>query len=152
VTSPGLTEAPLLERLKRRPWGRVPGLHAVVLHGSLLRGGARGPRDVDLVVFAEPGLEDEAALGAAELAEEAAGLEADVYVVSDPGDADCVLVLEALSRGVVLYADERGREMIVRVAEICSDYLEMKRRLRYTETLVEAVRRRAAREAPRENL
>ncbi|MGB9705695.1 MAG: hypothetical protein ACPL3C_09615, partial [Pyrobaculum sp.] len=74
-------------RLEGVRWGEL-GARLVLLFGSALR--RENPRDVDLVVFADPGSDgEEVALRVMEAVEEAADAEADVYVVDDPGDANC---------------------------------------------------------------
>jgi predicted nucleotidyltransferase len=127
----------VLERLRRIDWGST-GAELVVVHGSVAAGRAR-PRDVDLIVFAEPGRGDEAALKVMEAVEEAVDLEADVYVVEDPSEANCFLLLEALRRGVIVFQTPRGREKLVRAVNICYDFMLSRRKLNYTDTLVARV-------------
>jgi hypothetical protein len=92
------------------------------------------------VVFADPGSDgEEVALRVMEAVEEAAGAEADVYVVDDPGDVNCFLLHEALRTGVLLYQDEVGREMLVRAVGICYDFFLSREKLSYTETLLSRV-------------
>jgi len=127
----------VLDRLRRVDW-RGTGAKLVVVHGSLVSGRSR-PRDVDLVVFAEPGSGDEVALKVMEAVERVTGLEADVYIVEDPGDANCFLLLEALRRGVIVFQTPEGREKLVRAINICYDFILSRRKLRYTDTLVSRV-------------
>ncbi|MGC9051011.1 hypothetical protein [Pyrobaculum sp.] len=124
-------------RLEGVRWGEL-GARLVLLFGSALR--RENPRDVDLVVFADPGSDgEEVALRVMEAVEEAADAEADVYVVDDPGDANCFLLHEALRTGVLLYQDEVGREMLVRAVGICYDFFLSREKLGYTETLLSRV-------------
>lgn len=68
--------------------------------------------------------------------EERVGLGADVYVVKDPGAANCILLHEALKSGLILYSDERGREMLVKAVNMCYDFFITREKLRYTETVM----------------
>ena len=68
--------------------------------------------------------------------EERVGLGADVYVVKDPGAANCILLHEALKSGLILYSDERGREMSVKAVNMCYDFFITREKLRYTETVM----------------
>lgn len=114
-------------------------------YGSILR--STRPRDVDLVVFLRPDVDvDEAVLRIMEAVEAVTGLEADVYPVVDEAEADCFLTLEA-SKGVILYQTPRGRERLVEAINICNDFMISRRKLRYTERLVERVLKGAHREA-----
>ncbi|MGC8584219.1 MAG: hypothetical protein ACP5MH_10935 [Thermoproteus sp.] len=127
----------MARRLEGVRWGEL-GARLVLLFGSALR--RENPRDVDLVVFADPGSDgEEVALRVMEAVEEAAGAEADVYVVDDPGDVNCFLLYEALRTGALLYQDEAGREMLVRAVGICYDFFLSREKLGYTETLLSRV-------------
>ena len=123
----------IVERLRRLPWAGL-GVELAVVYGSAVWG--RRPRDVDLLVFVGEGVDgEEAAVRVAELVEEAVGLEADVYVVTDESDANCFLLLEA-ARGVIVYQTPRGRWRLVKAVNVCNDFMISRRRVRYTETLV----------------
>ena len=142
----GRHAAKVLAALRQLPWGEL-GAELVLLHGSVLR--STRPRDIDLVVFLRPGVDvDEAALRIMEAVEAATGLEADVYPVIDEAEADCFLILEA-AKGVIVYQTLRGRERLVKAINICNDFMLSRRKLRYTERLVERVLRGAAGEAAR---
>ncbi|MGC8983375.1 MAG: hypothetical protein ACP5KA_06485 [Desulfurococcaceae archaeon] len=128
--------------LKGVDW-RGLGVELVVLHGSALR--SEAPRDLDLVAILREGVdEDEVALRVMELAEELLGLEADLYVVKDPGEANCFLLWEALSHGVIVYQEPAGREKLVRAINMCYDFMLSREKLGYTETLVKRVAKNAA--------
>lgn len=119
------------------------GARLVLLFGSALW--RENPRDVDLAIFVDPGSDGEVvALRVMEAVEEAAGAEADVYVVYDPGDVNRFLLHEALRTGVLLHQDEVGREMLIRAVGICYFFLS-REKLGYTETLL----RRVVGNAPR---
>ncbi len=126
----------LLDLLKGIDWARL-GVLLVIVHGSVVRGALR-PRDVDLVVFAEDG-EEEIALKVMEAVEEVLGLEADVYVVTDPGNVNCFLLLEALAHGVIVYQEPRGRIQLVYAVGLCNDFMISRKKVRYTETMVKRV-------------
>ncbi len=99
-------------------------------------GGGR-PGDVDLVVFvgSDVGVDD-VVLRIMEVVEERVGLEADVYLISDPSRANCFLVWEALRHGRIIYQDGIGRELLVRAINVCYDFMLSRIKLNYTETLV----------------
>ena len=104
----GRHAAKVLAALRQLPWGKL-GAELVLLHGSVLR--STRPRDIDLVVFLQPGVDvDEAALRIMEAVETATGLEADVYPVIDEAEADCFLILEAAKGGHRLSDAPRERE------------------------------------------
>ncbi|ABP50680.1 MULTISPECIES: hypothetical protein [Pyrobaculum] len=134
----------LVKALGQIKWGEL-GACLVVLHGSALR--RANPRDVDLFIFVK-GDEEEAALRAMEAVEAAAGIEADVYVASDVGNVNCFLLLEALRSGVILYKGSEGVDMLVKAVGICNDFMISRRKVKYTETLVERALGRVAGEAP----
>ncbi len=124
------------ERLSRIDWAKL-GVMLVVLHGSSLK--SASPRDVDLVIFVGEGFsEDEEVRVMAEV-ERATGREADLYVVRDPGEVDCFLLLAALRQGSILYQTPQGREALVRAINICNDFMISRRKLGYTKTLAERV-------------
>ena len=131
----------VVAKLKAIDW-RSLGARLVLVHGSLLRG--RGFRDIDLVVFVDRGTDaDDAALRVMEAVERATGFEADVYVVNDIDSINCFLLLEALRRGVILYQEASGRDMLVKSIGICVDFMISRRKLKYTETLVRGILRNA---------
>ena len=66
------------------------------------------------------------------------GLEADVYTVTDEADVNCFLLLEA-ARGLIIYHTPKGREKLVKAINICNDFMISRRKLRYTETLIDKV-------------
>ncbi|MEZ0248265.1 MAG: hypothetical protein ABWJ97_03230 [Thermoproteus sp.] len=131
----------LIERLKAARWEGT-GARLVVLHGSALR--RENPRDLDVVAYTDKDVE-EVMLNIMEVVENAAGLPADVYVFDNFQDLNCTLLLMAARDGVILYSDEAGRWAFVKAVGICNDYLLMREKVRYTETLVERVWRRVAR-------
>ncbi|MDK6028928.1 hypothetical protein QPL79_06090 [Ignisphaera sp. 4213-co] len=118
------------------------GVELLILHGSVLR--SETPRDIDLVAIVSDNVdEDDVALRIMEFVESRFGLEADVYIVKDPGDANCFLLWEALRNGVIVYQKSVGREKLVKAINICYDFMLSREKLGYTETLVKRVMRDA---------
>ncbi len=131
----------VIANLKAIDW-RGLGARLVLVHGSLLHG--RGFRDIDLVVFVDRDTDaDDAALDIMEAVERATGFEADVYVVNDISNVNCFLLLEAVRKGVILYQEAIGRDMLVKSIGICVDFMISRRKLKYTETLVRGILRNA---------
>lgn len=124
----------IVETLKGINWAGL-GVNLVIIHGSALWRGR--PGDVDLVVFvgSDVGVDD-VVLRIMEVVEERVGLEADVYLISDPSRANCFLVWEALRHGRIIYQDGIGRELLVRAINVCYDFMLSRIKLNYTETLV----------------
>ncbi len=137
----------VLNALKSIDW-RLVGASLVLVHGSALQ--RSNPRDVDLIVVPSEGIDPEdLAMKVMEIVENVLGLEADVYVLTDPSDANCFLVLEAFGKGIVLHQDPYGREVWVKAVNICNDFMLSRRSVRYTETLIEKVMSSAPRKASR---
>lgn len=114
------------------------GVRLVIVHGSVLRG--RNPRDVDLVVLVGSDVEvDDVVVRIMEVVENSTGIEADVYVIKDPNDVNCFLLWEALRSGVIIYIDAVGREGLIKVINICYDFMLSREKVRYTETLIKQV-------------
>jgi len=121
--------------LKRVPWKSFR-VRAVVLYGSVAKG-SKWPRDIDLLVVSDSKLRLEDEVRIAEVVEAGCGLEADTAVITLE-DPDCELLLNALEEGVLIYVDD-GEGVFSRAIALCYDYLLMKRKVRYTETLIDSV-------------
>ena len=127
----------VVELLKRVDWGSL-GASLIVIHGSVLWN--RNPHDVDIVAIPRRDVDpEELGLRLMEVVEKVVGLEADIYVITDPLDTNCFLFLEALRRGVIIYQDDYGCEMLVKIASICYDFMLARKTVGYTETLVKQV-------------
>ncbi len=127
----------IVESLKDVDWASL-GVNLVIVHGSVLW--SRKPNDVDLIIFVDSGVNaDDAALRVAEVVERRVGLVADVYAVSDPSNANCFLIWEALRHGMIIYQNDAGRGLLVRTINICYDFMLSRIKLNYTETLVDRV-------------
>jgi len=133
----------VLKLLREISWGEL-GVRLALVHGSALR--SERPRDVDIVVHTDLDPE-EVALRVTEAVERAVGVEADVYVFSDVNEVNCFLLLSAVKNGVLLYRDAVGIETLVKAVNLCNDFMISRRKVKYTETLVECVRGRVAGEA-----
>jgi len=133
----------VVERLRGVDWGRYP-VHVAVVHGSALR--INNPRDIDvLIVPSRPMSIDEEAELMKEI-ETATGIEADLQIINAE-DPDCVLLQRALETGRILYlSGSEGAWALAKLISLCYDYELMKRKLRYTETVLEsALRHRSSR-------
>lgn len=128
----------LVDRLRQVDWGAV-GARLVILHGSALW--KASPRDVDLVVYTDRDVE-EVVPDVMEAVENAAGLPADVYVFGDINEINCVLFLQAVANGVLIYSDLRGREVLIRAINLCNDYMIMREKVEFTKKFVSGVLRR----------
>jgi len=127
----------VVELLKRVDWGSL-GASLIVIHGSVLWN--RNPHDVDIVAIPRRDIDpEELELRLMEVVEKVVGLEADIYVVTDPLNTNCFLFLEALRRGVIIYQDDYGCEMLVKIVSICYDFMLARKTVGYTETLVKQV-------------
>lgn len=124
-----------IEILKHVPWKSFR-VRAVVLYGSVAKG-SKCPRDIDLLVVSDSKLRLEDEVRMAEIVEARCGLEADIAVITLE-DPDCELLLNALEEGVLIYVDD-GEGVFSRAIALCYDYLLMKRKVRYTETLIDSV-------------
>ena len=117
------------------PWRQL-GFRAAIVFGSVARGDP-SPGDVDVLLIPgeKPSLEAEVKV--AELIEKLCGLEADIVTI-DPGNPDCGLLYIALQEGKTVYIDD-GDGSVTKMIMICYDFMLTKRKLAYTETLVEKV-------------
>lgn len=132
----------IMEVFKNICWEDL-GVQLLILHGSVLR--SNMPRDLDLLAIIDDVKdEDNVALRIMEFVENRLGLEADIYIVRDPGDVNCFLLWEALRHGVILYQSPAGRDKLVRAINICYDFMLSREKLGYTETLVKQVIKDAA--------
>jgi len=112
------------------------GIHLAIIHGSFLRD--ERPRDVDMILVIDKTYdEDETVIKIMRIVEERTGLEADIYIIQDPAEANCFLIWEALRNGIILYQDPVGREVLVKTINICYDFMLSREKLRYTETMIE---------------
>ncbi|AAL63785.1 MULTISPECIES: hypothetical protein [Pyrobaculum] len=128
----------LVEKLRQVDWGAV-GARLVILHGSALW--KASPRDIDLVIYTDRDVE-EVMLNAMEAVENVAGLPADVYAFGDVNEINCVLFLQAVANGVLIYNDLKGREVLIRAINVCNDYIIMREKVEFTKKFVNGVLRR----------
>lgn len=131
-----------MEVFKNICWEAL-GVQLLIIYGSVLR--SNMPRDLDLLaIISDVEDEDNVALRIMEFVENRLELEADIYIVRDPGDVNCFLLWEALRHGVIVYQSPAGRDKLVRAINICYDFMLSREKLGYTETLVKRVIRDAA--------
>ncbi|MEM1610030.1 MAG: hypothetical protein QXQ57_00105 [Sulfolobales archaeon] len=132
----------IMEVFKNICWEAL-GVQLLIIYGSVLR--SNMPRDLDLLaIISDVEDEDNVALRIMEFVENRLELEADIYIVRDPGDVNCFLLWEALRHGVIVYQSPAGRDKLVRAINICYDFMLSREKLGYTETLVKRVIRDAA--------
>ena len=133
----------LLARLRSFDWGKHGVVYAV-LFGSALRGDEY--EDVDLAVLFERDPDPDAVL---ELVKDLADIlempddRIDIVVLNRV-DTPCVLVEEALGKGMMVYCRDRDVCVgdVVRRLEICWDFEISYRKLNLLEVAVKAVKRR----------
>ncbi len=130
-------------RLRGVDWARHGVVYAV-LFGSALRG--EKFRDIDIAVLFDsvPTLDRVLAL-VRDIADVLGVPDDCVYlVVLNRDDTPCILVEEALGKGMLIYCGdlERCIEDIVRRLEICWDFEIFYRKLNLLRVAVEAVKRR----------